>query len=277
MVGWIALHGVAWGQVEVLSAKLEDLTAEYADLSTSRGKIRAKVDSKTRYWFRFASVERAQFPMGGTVSVRVRMGTAEGDQLKEIADPATADWLTAIRKLPQPGEIVAVSPKGVTVKLSDQSSFTYRVTEKSKITINGRPTGSSGLVQGQKLYFSGRLLSNYDTWLREASDTPPARTSSSSTSNGRSSTRSVSSKTPPAPLASSGEIEGTIVFFYPNAPIFDLLVDEHRYHITMNTKTAIYVDGKKGDVSYLDLDLNVTVRYRKDRFGRLIASKISTD
>jgi hypothetical protein len=127
-------------------------------------------------------------------------------------------------------------------------------------------------MPGDTLYFAGRLLANYETWLREARDVAPVN---STISGGATSAKS--SKSTPAPLPSSGEVEGTIVFFYPNSPMFDLSVNGQRYHITVTPQTAVYVDGKKAGIGHLDLDLTVRIKFRKDRFGRIIASKISSD
>jgi hypothetical protein len=262
----------AFAQVEILDGRVENVAGKQFELSTPKGRINAVTDSKTRFWFGRQSVEMEKFPVGINFSARIKVSD-DSATVKEIADTATAAWLTNIRKTAQLGTVVSTNLKGITVKFADNTTFTYRATEKSQVVLNGKEAKLESIQPGQTLYFHARLLSNYDTWLKLASDAPPAIKPETT----RSTSKGTSASQDRSPMASSGEIEGTIVFFYPKAPIFDIAIDGQRYHINYTANTQFMVDGKKAGPNVLDLDLVVRIKYRRDRFGRIMASKISTD
>ena len=262
----------AFAQVEIVDGRIENVSGKQFELSTSKGRMSALTDSKTRFWFGRQSVEMEKFPVGITISARIKVAD-DSATVKEIADTATAAWLTNIRKTPQLGTVLSTNLKGITVKFADNTTFTYRATEKSQVILQGKETSLESVQPGQTLYFHARLLSNYDTWLKLASDAPPTIKPETT----RSSSKSATVGQDRSPMPSSGEIEGTIVFFYPKAPIFDIVVDGQRYHVNYTANTQFMVDGKKAGPNVLDLDLVVRIKYRRDRFGRIMASKISTD
>lgn len=268
----LVISASVFAQVEIVEGRIENVTGKQFELSTSKGRISALTDSKTRFWFGRQSVDMEKFPVGINFSARIKVSD-DSATVKEIADTATAAWLTNIRKVPQLGTVVITNLKGITVKFADNTTFTYRATEKSQVIVGGKEASLDSIQPGQTLYFHARLLSNYDTWLKLASDAPPAIKPEAT----RTTTKSAKASQERAPMASSGEIEGTIVFFYPKTPIFDIVVDGQRYHVNYTANTQFVVDGKKAGANVLDLDLVVRIKYRRDRFGRIMASKISTD
>lgn len=76
-------------------------------------------------------------------------------------------------------------------------------------------------------------------------------------------------------MPSSGKASGVVAFKLPHLGMFDLRIDGKLYHFRYTEETRFYVDGKKAEPNDLELDLEVEVTFRRDRFGRLIVSKVS--
>lgn len=60
----------------------------------------------------------------------------------------------------------------------------------------------------------------------------------------------------------------------PNLRMFDLLVEPKSYHITYDRDTKFYVDKKLMDWSVLRTGQVIVVTYKRDKYGRLLASKV---
>jgi len=250
------------------------------------GRVRAfQIDPKCRFWKNFAPVPKPDF--AGQEAVVVRAKTSVSPALaKELADAKTWAWLEKIRKQRLPGELKAIEKTGWRVAFSDGTQFLYRVTAKSKITIAGRPVTADAVPLGTKLVLKARTLPSYDTWLVSATDAittldaeeepeadRPTPTPPKATKAPRVTTKK-SSVPPSRPMPSNGVAVGRVVLILVGNGIFDVLIDGRTYHITVTRDTKWTVDGKRASIHDLTLDLDVRVTYRRDRFGRIIASKV---
>lgn len=288
------LTAILGGLALISSAANEVIPAKFVNASGTNltvedaGRVRAfQIDPKCRIWKNFAPVLKPEFAAQDAVVVRAKTSVAPA-MAKEIADAKSWAWLEKIRKQRLPGELKAIEKTGWRVAFSDGTQFLYRVTAKSKITIAGRPVSADRVPLGTKLVLKARTLPSYETWLVSATDSlatldageepmaedvdPPQ-----DTPKPRATTkpRATAKKEPPArPMPSNGVAVGRVVLILVGNGIFDLQVDGRTYHITVTGDTRWTVDGKRASIHDLQLDLEVRVTYRRDRFGRIIASKV---
>jgi hypothetical protein len=283
------LTAILGGLSLISSAANEVIPAKFVNASGTNltvedaGRVRAfQIDPKCRYWKNFAPVPKPDF--AGQEAVVVRAKTSVSPALaKELADAKTWAWLEKIRKKRLPGELKAIEKTGWRVAFSDGTQFLYRVTAKSKITIAGRSVPPDAVPVGTKLSLKARTLPNYDTWLVSATDAittldaedepeadPPPPTPKP-TPKPRASAKKVAA---PKPLPTSGVAVGRVVLILIGNGIFDLEVDGRTYHITVSPNTRWTIGGERGSMQDLVVDLQVRVAYRRDRFGRIIASKV---
>lgn len=221
---------------------------------------------ETRFWRDKKPVKREAFLAGDPVAVRIKTD-ADPPQLREMADKATQTWLEAIRRDFKKGSIEKVDPKFVTIKFDDGSSFAYRATDKSKVTLKGKSAALSGLDEGMIVYAKGRLLPTLDTFLVEITDVaPPAPVAKSKSPE----------KGPKAkltPLKPDGLLEGTVSRHHPEISMFDIEADR-MLHITYSASTKFTLDGQSVGKDAIRPRLRARIAYKRDKAGRILASRV---
>lgn len=225
----------------------------------------------TRFWKKKAVADRKDFGENDLVTVRIKTNV-DPPEVREIADRDSWNWIDNIRKQPVAGTIEKIDSKYLTLKLSDGSSFAYRATEKSKVTMRDKPDCKlTDLQVGQKVYAKGRTLASLETWLAEITDTPiAAKPAKATTSKGAAKTTTKKPKALPA----SGKLEGMVLSHLVQYKMFDIVRDASTFHVTYTTTTKWTLDGKPAAVSSMNRDQKAQISYARDKFGRIIASKV---
>jgi hypothetical protein len=274
LVSLLAVGEVASAETRQFVGPVTAVGPDSLTLQTPQGPVPIRVTEKSMIWMHRKRVTLPDVVAG----VRGTARASVDDQvvtLKEFADEATAAWLQGIRRTPQRGRIVSRGIRGITVEFEDRTQFQYRVTEKSKVTLGRHNASLEQVADGTMLTFHGRLLSNSDTWLRLVTDELPPLGGAPTTSGTRARTGRDSRDGLPPRLPSNGEVEGIVTFIVPRGNLFDVEVDGARYHISVAPSTQFVQDGRRVSPGMMELDILVKVRYRQDRFGKLIASKVT--
>lgn len=260
-----ATAAIASETTQIVDAKIAETTARGFILQVGSESLTLEDTPSTKFWRDKNSVERTAFNPGDLVTVRVKTNT-DPPELREMADRATWKWVDACRKEPQAGQIVKVDDKYLTIRLADGSTFAYRATDKSKVSITGMPNASvTDLQVGQRVYVKGRTLATLDTWLAEVTDVPiPAKPTKES--KGR--------KTKAQPLPAHGKIEGMVLARLPQYRMFDMIDNALTLHITYRDSTKFYLDGRAVGPAAIQPQQKVVVSYSRDKYGRLVASKV---
>jgi len=218
---------------------------------------------QTRFWKAKTPAKRDAFGPGDAVWVRVKTD-ADPPQLREMADRPTAVWLDGIRKGTTKGVVVKLDAKFLTLKLEDGSTFDYRATDSTKVSLQGKAAALADVKEGTTVFAKGRLLPTLDTFLVELSDAAPAPAAVK---------EKKSKAVKLAPLQGSGSLEGQIVKLHPEISMFDLETDR-MLHITVTPATKFSVDGSPANKDALRVRLRAKISYKRDKAGRIIASKV---
>jgi hypothetical protein len=56
--------------------------------------------------------------------------------------------------------------------------------------------------------------------------------------------------------------------------MFDMVIGVSAFHISYNSDTKFYFEGKKADHSAVGQARNLRVTYKRDKYGRIVASKV---
>ena len=254
---------------EILEGKVLEITERGFVLQVGTEPLAVDDEHDTRFWKAKNAAKRDDLKVGDSIMARVMVDN-DPPVLREIADKETWKWLDNIRKQPQSATIEKVDSKYVTVKMTDGSKFMYRATDKSKVQLKDIPdAGLSDLKVGQQVYLQGRTLPTLDTWLVLVSDTPiPAKKTKESTSKKEKVTR--------APvLPESGNLTGHTLANIPKLSMFDVIASDNRsLHISYNSQTKFYLEGKSCKPEAIERGMTFTLSYRRDRFGRILATKV---
>jgi len=270
----LGLAALGAAQSRTFEARLVSIRGDILTLDTPDGAIQAEVSTATRAWYDFRPCALATLPIGQTMFVKASFDR-KTPLVREIADIASKAWLDRVRRETLAATVRKFAEGRLDVAFADGRTFQYRVTDKSEIATGGMARKPQDLTAGATVYVRGRLLSNGDTWLYKLSDVAPAIEPPKATRSSSSSSASGSRKTPAAPLPSSGKTKGVVTFKLPGMGMFDLNIDGVTYHFRYVPETRWTVDGKKAEHTALELDLEVEVWYRRDRFGRLIVSRVA--
>jgi hypothetical protein len=225
---------------------------------------------RTKYWCKRAVADEKAFKAGDAVVARIVPDETPAG-LRELADKQSWDWLEGIRKEVRDGTMKTFDGKHLTLSFADGTEMGYRATEKSKITLEGKPATLGDLKPGIRLWVKGRTLPTLDVWLVSASDRaivdPPKKTPS------KKGTRTESEK--PRKIPASGQMKGEIAVHYQGMNMFDLTVDGWRLHISYFSSTAFTFGGTKCGPNELVPGREATVTYKKDQYGRIDAAKVA--
>jgi hypothetical protein len=257
------LCGGAWAETLITKAKIAEVTERGFILTIGTEAVAVQDESASHFWKDRKPAGKSDFAAGASVTVRLKTDAAP-TVVREMADTATYDWLEKIRKDVVACTVVKVDPKVMTVKIDGGGEFAYRYSDKSKVTV-ADASGVTDLKEGQKLFVKGRLLPSLDTWIVSASDTKPLETPKTKTSKPKE-TKTV--------IGPSGTIRGTVDLHRTTYLMIDLMVEGRLIHTVYNAKTQFKLDGQKADPSAIQRGQKIEVTYKRDQFGRLIASKV---
>ena len=272
------------------SAKIEGLRASGFSLRVGNATVVADWTDKTRAWANKVAVERSAFRVGDTVWVRLKEGVG-GDEIREIADVSSWNWLESIRKTVKAGSISAIDAKYITVKFADSTTMAYRATPKSKVSLSGQPATLADLKVGQALFWKGRTLATLDTWLVYVTDKTPSKAemeipSANGTKSGRTKTstgKSGGGKLGPSnqsPVGAApklqmiGEITGRVQLIMTGQNLFDMFVGSTLLHINYTSATRFLINGQRVAPGEVLPGMSAKVSYRRDTYGRIYASRV---
>jgi len=255
----------AWATTKVTDATIAEVTERGFVLTVGTEPLAVEDESSTRYWRSKSPAAKTDFKAGDAVRVRLKTDSSP-TVLREIADRSTAAWLDKIRKEPMSGTIEKADAKYLTVKFEDGSTFAYRVTEKSDLTLGGTKTTSADLKAGTKVWMKGRTLPSLDTWLVTLSDKAILTVAKAK--------KPRSSRTKSTKLANDGDLKGTVTAVIPLYHMFDIDSDGRLLHITWGMLTKITINGNAVPSREIDKGYKASIRYTKDPFGRINASKV---
>lgn len=263
---------MARAENEILEAKVLEVTERGFILQVGTEPLAVDDEHDTKFWKSKSTAKRDDLKPGDSVFARVKVDN-DPPVLRELADKETWKWLDAIRKLPQSGTIEKVDSKYMQVKFADGSKFSYRATDKSKVSLKEKPdAGLSDLKSGQVVYLKGRTLPTLDTWLVEVSDSPIPLPKSASKSKSDEAKPKVARK--PA-LPESGKMTGHTLVLIPKLSMFDVIASDNRsLHILFNSQTKFFLEGKPTTPQAIERGLRFSLLYQRDRFGRILATKV---
>lgn len=255
------------GETLVTQARILEVTERGFLLMVGTEPLAVEDTPETKCWRGLSSAERDAFKKDETVHVRVKTD-ADPPILREIADPQTARWLDDIRKTARKGTVDKLDSKFLTVKFVDGTSFRYRITDKSDIRLAGKPEASmADLRQGMTIWVRSRLLPSLDTWVVEISDSaPPAKEEKKP----EKSSKPAQAK----PLPGIGTLTGEVVAVLGTYKMIDITVSGRLLHITVNASTAFMKDGKPATFTMVERGQRITVSYKRDKNGRIIAVRV---
>lgn len=250
----------------VTEAKILEVTERGFILKVGTEPLAVEDSAETRIWRSFVRAPRDGFKKDDTVGVRIKTDT-DPPVVREIADVATWRWLNQVRKEPMKATVEKVESKVMKVRLEDGKPFEFRISEKTDITIGGKEAGLSDLTPGSSVYLKGRLLPTLDTWLEKVSDRPFAAKATNA--------KPTAKPKPLPPLPLSGTFTGTIEAVLANLKMFDVQATDGRVlHVTYGPTTVIQLDNEAAKPDRLTKGLRCVVHYKRDKTGRILASKV---
>ncbi len=257
----------------ITAAKVLGITEHGLVLTVGTEPLAVEDSATTRRWYSKAPAQRENFKIGDVVQVRIKTDS-DPPMLREIADAATWKWLESVRKSTMKATVEKLDSRMLHVKFADGSRFSYRITEKSDIKLSGKTTaGLNDIAVGMTVYVKGRLLPTLDTWVDELTDVAPLAKPATGANPAGSSATAKNAKA--VKLPATGKLEAVIIADMPGLKMFDILVDEARtYHISCNQETKYFLNGKVADRTVIQKKAKCSVTYKRDQFGRLIASKV---
>lgn len=250
----------------VTEAKILEVTERGFVLKVGTEPLAVEDSSETRVWRAHVRSARSEFKRDEIVGVRIKTDL-DPPVLREMADVATWRWLNQLRKEPVRATVERVDSKVMRVRLEDGKPFEFRISEKTNITIGGKECGISDLAPGLSVYVKGRLLPTLDTWLEKVSDVPIP---------GKAATAKPTSKPKPLPpLPASGSFTGSIEGVLANLRMFDVKATDGRVlHVTYSAGTLFQLDNEASKPDRLTKGMTCVVHYKRDKTGRILASKV---
>ena len=267
--------GIASAETEIMEAKVLEITERGFVLQVGTEPLAVDDEHDTRFWKGKSAVKREAISIGDSVFARIKVDN-DPPVLREIADKETWRWLDKIRTEPQQGIVEKIDSKTLTAKFPDGTSFVYRATDKTKVQVKAvSDPGLTDLKAGQTVYLRGRTLSNLDTWLALVSDTPLPMPKGAS-SRKSSSEDGEKAKVPRGPtIPTSGSLTGYTLALLGKLSMFDVIADPSKaLHISYNDATQFFYEGKRCRPDVIIRGLRFKLLYRRDRFGRILATKV---
>jgi hypothetical protein len=258
----------AWASAETLlvEATIAEITERGFILRVGSESVPAEDESATRFWKERAKSEKEGFSVGDAVGVRLKTDTTPAI-VREMADLPTWNWLLKLRKEPMSGVLVKAEPKWITLRFDDGSTFAYRFSDKSAVTLKGNEAGLMDLQEGMRLYAKGRLLPTLDTWLVTLSDAPPVVAS-------KSPTKSKKATPKPLKLAAAGKLRGVVDHHLAKHLMFHIWYEGRLILITYSAKTTFTWNGERVRPSEIRNGIGASITYRRDQYGRILAQRV---
>ena len=269
-------------------ALVKEISPKAVIVSLDSGLQTAAINDKTHAYRKMAVVTPIEFLVGERVRVRIKLDGKE-PVLREIMDAASEKWIERIRHEYIRAEVKSIEPGKVTVKLDDDTEFTYKITPSTKIEQKGAAVSGAALAAGTIFWVKGKGLSSLDTQLAHATDSPPA---AQATRNPATKPKS-SSSTPPkskdreskAPTSKTKQTynnrlpftntaDGTVDLVLSNLGQLDLKVSGRLMHFRWTPRTQFFIGENPAVWQDLTIGLPVTVYYFRDGIGRLVLSRV---
>lgn len=264
---FLLLGSLARAETKIVEATISDITERGFALTIGTEPLLAEDTGETHFWRSKSSVKRDAFKVGDRVFARIKTDI-DPPQLREIADKGTWEWLDKIRTGAVQGTVDKVDDRYVTLKFPDGATFKFRATAKTQVTLKSNPSATlQDLQPGLTVWAKGRTLPTLDTWMVSVGDVPPeVKPSKSSKPKGK------KAKVPVLPAV--GKVTGTIVALVKPLKMIDALEGIRTLHFTYNEETRFYLDGKACRPEAMVRGMDFTCHYRRDKFGRLLATKV---
>jgi|GEM_PF-3770982 hypothetical protein len=278
----LLLAATGRGETQVGTARLLEFRPEVVKLNMNGQTVTAKPTKALRLWKDKKVATGDAFRAGDTVVVRLSVKPT-GTELREMADPVTAEWLSRLRKGPVEATALGLKDGRLAVRFADGSGFSYRVTSTTKLDPGREPSAITG-----KVYIRARLLSNLDTLAtlvsaRPIADEVVAKSATKATA-GQGFTpvpipkstprRTSAAKEPLPPMASSGKIKGTLAYVYHQPPALDVKLNGQLVRFWITPQTRFFIDGERVDFRSVEPGIEAIVSFRKDTQNRLLVTRM---
>lgn len=262
----LALSASSFGATKIVDAVIATIDEHSVTLTVGGEAVITDIETSTRFWHSKGTADLSAFRVGESVKARLKTDKTP-IILREIADKATWDWLDGLRKHPTSGVVRKVDDRCVTLALTDGSNFSYRVTAKTPITLNGTTADRSALKEGMKLWIKGRTLPTLDTWAAQVSDQPILV-------NTKTSKKGTKRPNLAAVVPAAGKITGNIMGHWNQIHFFDLPYQGLIVHIGYNAQTRFTLDKRKASPADIVRGMLATATFHRDALGRIIATKV---
>ena len=281
-----------WARAETVLAyaTVKEISPKSITVSLDSGSQTAAINDKTHAYRKMAVVTPGEFPIGERVRVRIKLDGKE-PLLREIMDSASEKWIERIRHEYIRAEVKSTEPGKVTLKLDDETEFTYKITPSTKIEQKGAAIGGASLSTGTILWVKGKGLSSLDTQLAHATDSPPEAKSTAKPTAKSPASQSATSATTKIPKAKpsttksnksaynnrlpfTNTADGTVDLVLSNLGQLDLKVAGRLMHFRWTPRTQFFIGENATGWQDLSIGLPVTVYYYRDGMGRLILSRV---
>lgn len=266
LAGWVVfLVGLSGAETLLTEAKIVEVTERGFILQVGTQPLAVEDTYQTKFWIGKMPSKKEVFKAGDGVHCRIKTD-ADPPQLREMCDRNTWPWLDSARRDYKKGTIEEIDAKYLTLKFDDGSKFSYRATDKSAIKLKGKAASLTDLEPGQTVWAKGRLLPTLDTFLAELTDAAPAAAAKEPAA--------AKGKTPKLePLKAEGVLEGAVLRHHGQISMFDIEADRV-LHITYTASTKFTLDGQNSTKAAIRPQLKARVTYKRDKAGRIIASKV---
>jgi len=270
-------------------ATVKEISAKSVTVALDSGPQTAIINDKTHAYRKMAVVAPSEFLVGDRVRVRIKLDGKE-PVLREIMDAASEKWIDRIRHEYIRAEVKSTEPGKVTVKLDDETEFTYKITPSTKIEQKGMAVGGSALTPGATFWVKGKGLSSLDTQLSHATDAAPdtkptTKTNSKTKLSDASPPPSAKERESKAPTKSTKSsysnrlpytttADGTVDLVLSNLGQLDLKVAGRLMHFRWTPRTQFFIGENPAGWQDLTIGLPVTVYYFRDGVGRLVLSRV---
>ena len=291
LIGWvIAQSGAA--ETLLTYASVKEVSETSITVSTGSAVQTALITDKTHAYRKMAIAKPTEFEPGEKVRVRIKLD-GKAPTLREIMDEASEKWIDRIRHEYIRAEVTAIDPSRLTAKLDDETTFVYKITPSTKIDHAGAAITAAGLPIGATVWVKGKGLSNLDTQLAHATDTPPTpKPSSNPTTKPKSSSTENSTKRTPTSnksrssksrssiggysnrLPFTNTADGTVDLVLGSSARLDLKVAGRLTHFEWTPRTQFFIGENRATWQDLTLGLPVSVYFYKDSLGRFILSRV---
>ena len=259
----------ARAETVIADAKIAQMSERGFVLKINSESVPVDDDGRTKFWKGKVPAKRADFHEGDVVHVRLKKD-ATPVLLREMADPATAKWLDGIRKNYTGATIIRIETKRLFVTLEDKSEFNYAISDKTKVDLKGVIGTISDLKEGMKVEVKAQLTPTLDTRATVITDHVV-----SAAKTGKGKTTPTKNKVKPIKLANEGAIGGKVVAIAKELNIIDVDVAGTVIHVTLSAQTKVIIGTSPGSSASIQVGDTVDVSYKRDKYGRFLASKIN--